>query len=116
MKSKWIVEEDNEFMNRPTYSYICPRCGGYQDESTNFCPDCGERLKHIERKRSDNMSIESTQFITRDEAIDKILYYLSQKHGTDYTRFSNDELDELLHSLKYELDLDRYENYIIIED
>lgn len=26
-------------------SYKCPVCGAHKVEKTNFCPDCGERLK-----------------------------------------------------------------------
>jgi hypothetical protein len=63
------------------------------------------------------MSIESTQFITKDEAVEKIMFYLSVKYGDrDFANFSIDQLDRMLHSLKYELDLDIFENYIITED
>ena len=63
------------------------------------------------------MSIESTEFITKDEAIDKILYYLSIKYQQDdFSKYSAKKLDYMLHSLKYELDVDILSNYIIVDE
>ena len=63
------------------------------------------------------MSIESTQFITRERAIEKIKYYLSLRNSGDtLEEMTDDQLDNMLHSLKYELDEDKFENYIIVGD
>jgi len=43
---EWMVEQDNEFANRPTWSYQCPVCSSISDEPTKYCSDCGERLIH----------------------------------------------------------------------
>jgi hypothetical protein len=61
------------------------------------------------------MGIESTRIISRTEAIDKIKGYLSIKLNIDniLEKSTNDELDKLLHKLKYELDVDIFDNYII---
>lgn len=40
--SKWIAiytPKDGE----PDYEYVCPFCGGRQENQSVFCPDCGKR-------------------------------------------------------------------------
>lgn len=59
------------------------------------------------------MGIESTKIISREEAIDKINKYLLIKYGNPLETMTNDELDKELHKLKYELNEDIFENYII---
>lgn len=60
------------------------------------------------------MGIESTRDISRSAAIDKIESYISLRLKLE--SLSNEQLDELLHKLKYELDVDIFENYRIVED
>lgn len=41
---EWICIQRDEFLNRPTFEYECPKCRSVFDESTRYCPDCGTEL------------------------------------------------------------------------
>lgn len=40
-QGKWISQEDDDLK---ISDYRCNKCGRYQDDITNYCPDCGAKM------------------------------------------------------------------------
>ena len=41
-KAEWISQDEDDLK---ISNYRCSNCGHYQDDVTNYCPDCGAEMK-----------------------------------------------------------------------
>ena len=45
---RWIEELQDDGQGFPRTIYTCPFCNQVTDYDTNYCPECGARLKEYE--------------------------------------------------------------------
>ena len=45
----WISKIEDTGTGCPKTTHECPFCGHQSEEETNYCPDCGARLKLVTR-------------------------------------------------------------------